>query len=241
MERTLQSYSLITSYSFYNLLSEKSDLSIGFKFNLNRFYAFERIQSVHGEASIHGSNLEIGAVYKTEFEKDKNILFGVSYSAVTKLADKIKYENENKTPIPGDSSFYTVVPEIFIARLKVPGELHFDFGIEPASNLLLSGSIVEIFWNNTSENVRNQLEFSSSAAYSFNPSLTGSIGFYYTDRYYFEDGLRLNDNMYALFLTAGLSFNINILDVDLSLADSHLYAGDFRKQTIGKISLGVQL
>ena len=51
----------------------------------------------------------------------------------------------------------------------------------------------------------------------------------------------MNDELYAVFITAGLSFQINFLKVDLALADSHLFSGDLWKQTIGKIGLGIQL
>ena len=47
--------------------------------------------------------------------------------------------------------------------------------------------------------------------------------------------------MNALFLIGGLRFNYDIFSADLAIADSHLFGGDFRKQTIGKLAIGVQL
>ncbi len=47
--------------------------------------------------------------------------------------------------------------------------------------------------------------------------------------------------MNALFLIGGLRFNYDIFSADLAIADSHLFSGDFRKQTIGKLAIGVQL
>ncbi len=47
--------------------------------------------------------------------------------------------------------------------------------------------------------------------------------------------------MNALFLIAGLRFNYDIFSADLAIADAQLFGGDFRKQTIGKIAIGVQL
>ena len=47
--------------------------------------------------------------------------------------------------------------------------------------------------------------------------------------------------MDALFFIGGLRFNYDIFSADLAIADSHLFSGDFRKQTIGKLAIGVQL
>ncbi len=47
--------------------------------------------------------------------------------------------------------------------------------------------------------------------------------------------------MNAFFIIAGLNAAYSFFDIDLAIADSHLLSGDFRKQTIGKITLGIQL
>jgi len=242
-ERTLQNFSFATSYNFKDLLTENSDLSIGLRYNFNRLYNYERIGNIHAEGTIFGSNAEIGVFYKTKFEKDKNIFLGVSYSIITELEGEMKYESDNELfdPDPSDSNFYAIEAQPFTAKARIPDELHFDFGIEATGNLQLNSSIIEIFWNNSAENVRNQIEFSSSVVYSFNLSLKGSFGFYYTDRNYIDDVLDINGKMDALFFTAGLSFDVSIFNVDLALADSHLYSGEFRKQTIGKIALEISL
>jgi hypothetical protein len=243
MERTLQNFSFAACYNFRNFFFDNSNLAFGLKYNLNRFYDYESIQNIHAEESMYGSNGEIGVFYKTEYEKEKNIFLGISYNLITELDGVMEYESDNEliSPIPHDSSFYDIAVRPWAVKVRVPDELHFDFGIEAAQNLLLTGSLVEVFWNNASENVRNQIEFSSSIVYLFKPSLSASLGLYYTDRNYIDDILNINGKMDALFLTLGLSFEISILDVDLAIADSHLYSGEFRKQTIGKIGLEVNL
>lgn len=241
-ERVLHNYSLVASYSFKELFSENSDLSLGFKYNLNRFYAYESIQDVYAEASILGSNYEFGAVYKFNYDKDKNIHIGISYETNTEFRDVIIYKSDNSTHIPGsDTTIYNLESQPFIIEVKVPPEIHLDFGFRPAANLKVFGSIVDIFWKNVSENLQNQIQLSSSAVYSFNPTVAASIGFYYTDRQYIEDYYRVNGKMHAFFLTAGLSLNFNIFNLDLAIADSHLQSGDYWEQTIGKITLGIQL
>lgn len=64
---------------------------------------------------------------------------------------------------------------------------------------------------------------------------SASLGFYstkceFTDTFY----SRLNEGLNTIFLTGGLKINIDKLSIDLALADSHLFSGDYTKQTIGK-------
>ena len=53
------------------------------------------------------------------------------------------------------------------------------------------------------------------------------------DKYFHTD-----ENLAAIFLTLGSEINVSNLVIDISLADSHLFSGDWRKQTIGKIGAG---
>ena len=51
----------------------------------------------------------------------------------------------------------------------------------------------------------------------------------------------LNEKFDALYLIAGLKLNFGMFNSDLVIADSHLISGDYRKQTIIKLSLGIKL
>ena len=244
MERSILNFSLIGVYDFFNLISENSTFSIGAKYNLNRFHNYENLWNTHAEGSAFGSSWEIGTVYKFEYEKDKNCLLGISYSSALEMSDKMKYSSDNELISVSDSSrlrSYYVIAELFIIRVKTPDELRFDLGIEPTKDIMLLMSIADVFWKTSAENIRNQIDLSSSITYSFNPTTTGSLGFYYTDYGYTVNYFDINGNMYALFITTGISFNINIVKVGLSLADNHIYSGIFREQTIGKISLDLTL
>jgi len=125
--------------------------------------------------------------------------------------------------------------------LTIPSELGFDLYFKLMSELKLLGRINTIYWKSALGNVKNQLEFTSSAAYSFDPSVEASFGLYYTSKKYIDDYYDINDEFYAIYLNAGVSFSINIFNIDLALADSHLFSGELWKQTIGKIGLGIQL
>ncbi|HEY6436355.1 MAG TPA: hypothetical protein VIY47_07175, partial [Ignavibacteriaceae bacterium] len=165
---------------------------------------------------------------------------GSSYTFSTEVSDQLEYEN-TRTLIPGDSSFYQIATPDFYLSLTVPSEFSIDINFKPVKQLNLLGRINTIFWNTASENVKDQIEFSTSAAYSFNPSLEASLGFYYTSKEYLDDFFNINDDLYAIYLTTGASFQLNIFNIDLAIADSHLFSGEFWKQTIGKIGFGIQL
>ena len=42
-------------------------------------------------------------------------------------------------------------------------------------------------------------------------------------------------------MTAGFKFNYDNFSADLAIADSHLFSGDFREQTIFKLAMGISL
>lgn len=96
-------------------------------------------------------------------------------------------------------------------------------------------------WEADNDYIKNQIEFSASGIYRINDMIAPSFGFYYTDKNFDENFFDINEKNGALFLIGGLRFNYDIYSADLAIADSHLFSGDYRKQTIGKLAIGVQL
>ncbi len=239
-ENTLQNYIISTAYLFEGILSESSSLAFGFNYILNRLYSYESIAEISAKANAFGSNFELGVYYEINFNEEQYLGIGSSYTFSTEVSDKLEYEN-TRTLIPGDSTFYQIATPDFYLSLTVPSEFSFDINFKPVKQLNLLGRINTIFWTSASENIRNQIEISTSAAYSFNPSLEASLGVYYTSKQYIDDFFNINDDLYAIYLTTGASFQLNIFNIDLALADSHLFSGELWKQTIGKIGFGIQL
>lgn len=243
-ENSLQTYTFSTAYRLNGIITESSNLSIGLTYILNRLYSYESIGNVSANASAFGSNFMIGACYEMKTDEEQILNIGISYTSGTNISDEVKYESNGSIipgSIPGDSTHFYIVAEPYTLFYSVPSELGFDIYYRLNSNIELLGRINNIFRNSNSNNVKDQLEFSAIAAYLFNSSTLASLGLYYTSKKYIEDVFDMNDELYAVFITAGLSFQINFLKVDLALADSHLFSGDLWKQTIGKIGLGIQL
>lgn len=241
-ENTLQIYTFSAAYLVKEVFSKNSNLSLGLRYILNKFYRYERIYRISAETDILGSSFEFGANYELNLDDNKYLGIGISYVPSAELNDELEYNNSDTIVIP-DVNRTTIQANLpqYIIVLKLPSELSLDLSLKLNDNLLLLGRGSYLFWNDISNNIENQLELSSSAAYSFNPSLNASIGFYYTGREYIEDFFNLSEELYALYLTAGLSILFSSFQIDLALADSHLFSGELWKQTIGKIGLGIHL
>jgi len=243
-ENTIQSYTLSAAYQFKDAFTENTNLSFGLKYLLNNFHTHESIGTVTASASALGSNFELGVLFDIKINEAQYLSIGTSYTTSTIISNEVEYEGI-RTIIPGtirgDSLYYQITPVAYSLFLNVPSELSFDIYFKPLLNLEFLGRINNIFWDNIAENVKDQLELSTSVIYKFNPNTNASLGIYYTGKDYIEDYFNINEELYALYLTGGLSFQINFLKVDLAIADSHLFSGDYWEQTIGKIGLGIQL
>ena len=243
LSNILHYYSLIAAYSFKDLFERNSELSFGLKYNLNSFYTFEKILDFEESSSMWGSNFEIGTLYKFNYEQEKEIIFGLAYKSVASLEKNDEPALIVTTGIPGSvpgSGTYTVAsPGKTI--LELPAEFDFDFAIQTTDKWTFTVSFKDVFWNGVQDNIKNQPEFSASGIYDMNKSNAISLGVFYTNKVYETDVFDMNGKFEALFMTAGISLNINFLNVDIALADSHLFSGEYRKQTIGKIALGIQL
>jgi hypothetical protein len=240
-ENMLQYYSVVAAYNFRDILIDDSELNFGIKYNLNRFYVYERIDAFSFEENLWGSNVEIGTQYTFEYDQETKIRLGLSFKTLTSLENEADHELTTRTGIPGSrEEIYTVtVPQKTI--LDLPSEATFEFVLEPSLDYTITGSIKEIFLNSAFANMENQPEFSSTFIYNFEKSVSASLGIYYSDWRFKEDFLDMNGALTAFFITTGASFNINFLNINIALADSHLFSGEYRKQTIGKIAVGIQL
>lgn len=239
-ENILYNYSFSACYHLKNVFTDKSNISFGIKYVLNSFNGYESILSASAESSLLGSTFEFGSIFNYDLNEIQSIGIGIYFSTSTEMSDVVKFNGIDNLNLP-DSGRIQIVPADFIMVLNVPSELNFDLYFKPTIDLTLMGRFSSIFWNSSNNNVKDQFTFASSASYTFNPTIAASFGIYTTGKKYVEDILNLNENFYAFYFTAGLSFKINILKIDLALADSHLFSGDVWKQTIGRIGLGFQL
>ena len=243
-ENTIQSYTLSAAYQFEDAFADNNNFSVGLIYLLNNFHSRESIGMVTASAFALGSNFELGVHYDIKINDEEHLSFGTSFTTSTSISDEIEYEGIS-TIIPrsilGDSSNYQIIPLSYSLLLSVPSELSFDIYFNPILNLEFLGRMNYILWEDIAANVKDQIEISSSAIYSFNPNTKASLGLHYTSKEYTEDYFNISDELYALYFIGGFSFQLNFLKVDLAVADSHLFSGNFWEQTIGKIGFGIHL
>ena len=246
-ETTVQNYSLLFSYSFEKLFTTNGDLTMGLKINLNRLNEYESIFTLDVSESIYKESWAVGSIYKIKFSENKSIRIGLAFESEILFSKSIELGTPDTTNIGGlnrPPGFYNIATANFIMTGKVPSKLLFDTDITLSTQLKVLGNLTNIFWSGISDVHQNQLEFSGSIVYLFNNNISSSIGAYYTNRIRTDNVNAIwgvEDKLDALFLTAGLNVKYNFLDVGLAIADSHLASSSFRKQTILKMIVGVNI
>ena len=185
---------------------------------------------------------ELGLIYKIDLSGNENIKFGLSYS--TEISFSKSYTVGNNHTLYTDTTrniSYHVLAQNLLLRGDIPGHLNFDFDISKIPQIEILGSIKDIFWSQIKPGIRDQFELSGSMVYNLNHIFKPSVGFYLSDYNLKDDFFGINKEMNVFYITAGLQIIINPISVDLSLADSHWLSGEFRKQTIIKAGIGLNI
>jgi hypothetical protein len=235
------SYSIAASYSFIDLITENSSLDLGFRYSYNKMDFYESLWLIDVSASDVSSNFNIGLQYSYDISENRKIKIGFCYETQVEFSSPVIVELDSLDINSGNVSNIGAQVYNFNIAGYIPNDFKLDVSADLTNNFKLNTLITGILWETDDNNQKNQLEISASGVYRINEMFAPSFGFYYTDKNFDEDFFDINDKMNALFLIAGLSFNYDIFSADLAIADSHLFSGDFRKQTIGKIAIGVQL
>jgi long-subunit fatty acid transport protein len=239
----LQRYSLSGAYTFKGIFEANSELSIGIRLNLNRFSDYESLGSFSAEGIFWKESFEAGLNYFYSFNEQEQLTFGFSYGNRLEMSGDLKY-NAEPAPIRYTDSSTSRGPTYYnfqapSATVNFPAQLKFDLLYQYSSAITIAGNLTYINWEEINSNISNQPEYSVSLIYSADNSISGSIGIYHSDYTYKTDIFSLTEQMEAFYLTAGTSFNINSLNFDIALADSHLFSETSRKQTIVKIGMGL--
>jgi hypothetical protein len=236
----VQSYSLSASYSFPEIFNESSSLEIGFRYSFNHLKFYEKLLGIKIDESDNIGSYAIGLQYSNRISKNRILRVGFSYEFESDFEKASEYQSDFIYAYPDSIS---VLPFNYKFNLigSVPDKFNLDVSVDLSESFRLNTMITGVLWEPDNDYIKNQLEFSASGIYRINEMFAPSFGFYYTDKNFDEDFFDINDKMNALFLIAGLRFNYDIFSADLAIADSHIFGGDFRKQTIGKLAIGITL
>lgn len=243
-KKMLYKYSFSASYMFEGII-DGGDLSIGGRFNINRMTdELEQVEMIFG-----GSNWAAGITFRKKMGESKYFQAGLFFEKIASLDLKETIGPKlYVTPTNGDSTRPPAYSNYDTGPIKAefPSKLKFDFDISVLSRVKFLGSLSEVFWYSVEPKNRDQLEFAGSVVYKFSDMISSSAGFITSQKKYDDSQTHLvyynaNDNLRAIFLTLGAEVNLDNFVIDISLADSHLLSGYWRKQTIGKIGVGYSL
>jgi len=234
LETIIYNYAFSTSYQFENLLPN-SEFSVGFRVGLNNLAEQLHIENISYNASIYENDFSFRMLYSTNLTNNRNLSLGLYYQSPLEISGSAKFEYK---PLPycGTDAYmlHDATAEEVNLVAKFPSSLRFDLYFSQIEQFQFLFSISNSDWSKLDLYIRDQVEFSSSVSYFINKSLSFSVGFAKSEKEYVTNFMDINRNLEVVYFTAGSVFTIDDLSVNFSYADSHLSAGDFRKQQLEK-------
>lgn len=229
-------YSALFSYGFNNSFFKDDRISLGIAFNFDWLnYNFSFGKKGHEPDRLlrsHGSEItySLGITYSV-FNKS---LFSLLYERGAEFDYMITDEIIDRTQY--------FLPKDDRAVSKTPDRIHLGFDYLFAGKSQLTTTLSYLLWNEIEKNKKDQFEAAASYIYPVRDDLMASLGMFYTDiRYNNNFYLFSNDDFRAIYMTLGAVYSISLIDLDLTVADSHLLSGKYRKQTLLKLSAGFHL
>ena len=235
----VHSYSFALAYSLNKIMNENSYVDIGLNYTFNNVDFSSTYQNQETLLNDNSGNFSFGIQYTNKNSDDTKTKIGLSYTLATDFESEYYYSNFTVIIRTTDAPNAATADNLITGH--IPDKFSLDFSKDLSNAVTLNASAAGIFWHRDNNILKDQIEFSASTIYKINEMFSPAFGFYYTDNKYENGFFDFNNKFNSIFLIAGLNINYNIFSADLAIADSHLFSGDFRKQTIGKLSIGVSL
>lgn len=231
--------SLITAYPVHEVFTDDDQLSIGTQLNLHFIHYKESFLRAIIVSNFKDVSWSAGLNYKFSssipltqisifFEKGVHFQNSIAISG-TQLQIDIA---------PDSSRIYTISPSNISLEGYIPDKLSLGLLYQPTEKLLVAVNISNTFWNSYQEDIHDQIEFSSNIIYKWDNFITTSAGIYLTDRNYFVVYSSYYENS-AVFQSLGAIINLPGFNIEIALADSHLFSDELRKQTLVKLGLNL--
>ena len=225
-------HSLSLGYTFNNFLSDNDNLDLGLKISFYRlFYELNSDEKII-----------VPEYQKNDYSLDDKH----SYDELG-FAVGMKYQLENlqiALAYEKGTDFYKEGKGFYLIG-KLPNKWSSGILLNLSCRTRIAGGLNYLIWDNPisdfSSGTKNQIESYGSIIYQFFHGLTFSTGYFHTNYRYRGSSDLLTDRFNAWYFTAGFLYSLKFVDVDLALADSHLFSGEWRKQTIIKIGLGYRI
>jgi hypothetical protein len=230
-EETVCRYSLSASY----YLNSLKTIAVGLRYSLNQLnfsYGLNLIsmdapdsidfEDNGYEEKTNAGHLSIGIRYNTPEGSFPRQKAGFFYES------KVKFRH----------SFYYYSEKLHLSA-DIPTKIHSGIYLELSNGLFFSENVSYYFWKQTRySNLRNQPEFAVNAGFPVRKNLILSGGVFYTNYHRTDFSDKENTNFRAIYLTLGSIYRLKDFSLELTCADSHLFSGEYRKQTIVKAGIG---
>ena len=231
-ETKINNYSTSAAYKIYNSMNKKYTFNMGFRLNLYHLEFEERTTNVNLDTSYQ--DLYINPYYYSKSFLKPGFNIGLTYIYQNLLLGAffekgIEFKEKYKSEL-GD--FYIIV--------NIPHKLSFGIKYLISNSLKINGGISHVLWN-IDKSIKNQPELNSSIVYAIVPGFSTSFGFLYTDYIPENEDNLLGDKLRVVYLLTGTVFSFKNLALHLAFADSHLFSQAWRKQTIIKAGIVVNL
>jgi hypothetical protein len=214
------SYSGIFSYSIKEVLGENNNLSLGLMSNINWLDLNEQIYTTEMDKQFTDYSYTLGIQYTVGHK----YYFGLCYLNGPLFKDRFMFEGE----------------EIYINQ-KMPDKMSLSFFYNMNSHIDISVNLDKVYWRQQSDDLLNYYDISSSIIGKMTKQISLSLAVLSTGYHSKSYQKQINNNLYGLYLLGGLNIRLLYFDVDLAYVTSTRYSGDWRKQKIGKITIGFYL
>jgi len=211
------------------------ELSMGIQYNDNHLYymfdldfppSIDTLLSNVKEVDLRKPNYSYGFVLNRNDRSYPTIRIGLYYE------NGIKFEKIVSTGMSRNH---------FIG--EVPSKIQSGVYLQLNPRWSISSNYSNVFWNKISiQNVRDTKELSINIGYQLRDHAQLTWGLFSTN--YLIDNINnlfYHDNMNALYVIAGSKLLYKHWDLDISIADSHLFSDIKRKHTILKIESSYSL
>jgi len=226
----VMNYSVLVACFFQNIFKEDDRLSLGFQYDLNRFYHKEILGGMHFDAASYEGSWSIGFRYYFNVRSNSGFHLGLFYENGVKFRKSTEVNVQPPSYLLNDQ-FITLVGALsdkiyvgFLTRTSLP----IDFML----------NITHVNMKENYDYYKNYIEFSGSTILQLTHLMTASFGFFFTSHKFEEGSYYWDDFLNGYYMTGGFIYELGNFEIDFSVADSHLMSGNWRMQTIGKIGIG---
>ncbi len=189
---------------------------------------------------------DIGISWKAGLNLDYSsiICLGLYYNKGSYLKNHPKYKSTRFVLVSEgedhlDTEFDRVEddsepPTFFV---KTPNKLHIGVSLFPIKQVRFGMELSHKYWSNIDKNYENTLDCSFAMNYFFKDIFTLTTGYLFDNSFYPKENEYLNEQTRAEYLLLGGEVHFSTWALGVIVADSHLSSGEWREQTITKISI----